>query len=317
MEVPSYAIPFTIVGLAGYLANGGCSCGCGYGEEGCIYAPLTTGIGNTSNTEWQSALVLFDGDLGYSTANSCGDDDAYSRLGLSEDARCTMFAPRGGSLSDSCEALSASNAPCTQSGLKFSGDNTGFGSDYCAHGDDGTGPESYCTYQPATVRTLFIILQCLFPGLVALLAAWPVKNYPMLRLHHHQLNEVYCPPSRVQQCGWRVDFTGRGCTAVPVAWAVWVVCSSYREGVGHRRPQTGRGCDGSADRRVCAEPKLLGGEGRVYARSDGSLRPLVSSHQPVPPTVAQCRHLTPHEHAVPASLGVRGTSDTALGMLQW
>ena len=28
MEVPAYAIPFTTVGLLGYLSNGGCGCGC-------------------------------------------------------------------------------------------------------------------------------------------------------------------------------------------------------------------------------------------------------------------------------------------------
>jgi Na+/melibiose symporter-like transporter len=33
MEVPAYALPFTAVGLAGYVNNGGCSCGCGYGAS--------------------------------------------------------------------------------------------------------------------------------------------------------------------------------------------------------------------------------------------------------------------------------------------
>ena len=27
-----------IVSLYGYLSNGGCACGCGYGQDGCIYA---------------------------------------------------------------------------------------------------------------------------------------------------------------------------------------------------------------------------------------------------------------------------------------
>ena len=59
----------------------------------------------------------------------------------------------------------------------------------CAHGDYGTGPESYCTYQPEIVRWLFIFFQCGFPGLLALLAAWPTYFYPLEREAHAQVTE--------------------------------------------------------------------------------------------------------------------------------
>ena len=59
----------------------------------------------------------------------------------------------------------------------------------CAHGDYGTGPESYCTYQPEIVRWLFIFFQCGFPGLLALLAAWPTYFYPLEREAHTQVTE--------------------------------------------------------------------------------------------------------------------------------
>jgi hypothetical protein len=67
-QVPAYAIPFTLVGLAGYLNNGGCACGCGYGEGGCIYAQL--------NGTWQPALPHSAGAVaGDATAVPCGGLD--------------------------------------------------------------------------------------------------------------------------------------------------------------------------------------------------------------------------------------------------
>jgi hypothetical protein len=47
------------------------------------------------------------------------------------------------------------------------GDSTGFGEDFCTHDEEGSGPESFCTFQPDSVRVLVIVFQCAFPGLVS------------------------------------------------------------------------------------------------------------------------------------------------------
>ena len=180
------------MGLAGYLANGGCGCGCGYGEDGCINAPLTTMWNNVSITEWQSATIVVDGDEGYSSALSCGPDEIYDRLGLDENDRCAPFLPTHGSFMESCKAISATDAPCTlnEDGITFSGDSTDFGTDYCAYGSESrTGPEAFSTYQPGSVRVLFIMFQTLVPGLVALMAAYPTYFYPLRRDSHGKVIE--------------------------------------------------------------------------------------------------------------------------------
>jgi hypothetical protein len=150
MEVPAYAIPFTMVGLLGYLSNGGCGCGCGYGESGCVYAPLeiTSNITNEFNvsvavteTTWQSALVISEGDEGYADAISCGDTDVYSRLNLKGQELCQPFNAASGTFEETCNALFA-DGPCTLSedGV-FSGDDSTFGEDICTYKDgEASGP---------------------------------------------------------------------------------------------------------------------------------------------------------------------------------
>jgi GPH family glycoside/pentoside/hexuronide:cation symporter len=132
MEVPSYVIPFTVLGLAGYLSNGGCGCGCGYGEGGCINAPLAMTIGNASRqVVWQSAEVIEAGDSGYDTAvccdgnydigGSCGDSDIYTRLHLDKDMRCRPFTPADGGFAQSCEVFSQKSPVCdSTNGVTFS-----------------------------------------------------------------------------------------------------------------------------------------------------------------------------------------------------
>ena len=140
-------------GIAGYLANGGCGCGCGYGEEGCIYAPLSV----NGSTSWQSVETLSQDDIGYADALSCGTPEVYDRLLLADDVRCRPFEPSSGSFWDSCEALSSPERPCAASAtdtLGFTGDSSYFGEKFFAHTDEGTGPESFCTYQPDHVRYL-------------------------------------------------------------------------------------------------------------------------------------------------------------------
>lgn len=150
MEVPAYAIPFTIVGLAGYLSNGGCGCGCGYGEDGCVNLPL----GNSS--VWQSALIVPEDDAMYASAISCGDSTVYETSNLDATDLCRPFLPNKGSFQDSCKAIAA-DGPCTlNDDGTFSGDDSLFGDEYCAK------VKNYCTYQPPAVRWLFIIFQVRF-----------------------------------------------------------------------------------------------------------------------------------------------------------
>eukprot|EP01051_Picozoa_sp_SAG22_P010719 SAG22_NODE_980_length_6173_cov_5.884261_3_plen_353_part_00 len=197
-----------IVSLYGYLSNGGCACGCGYGQDGCIYAPLTTTtLTNTSDgganwtmfttTAWQSALVVGTGDDIYASAISCADMDGdgvndadiYTELGLDPDDRCSPFLPKKGSFRDSCLAISSANAeaPCSSTdGLTFIGDGTDFGNDICPISESG-GPHSYCTYQPPSVRLWFIFFMCAVPAITGLMAAWAAMRFPLSRASHKRV----------------------------------------------------------------------------------------------------------------------------------
>ena len=191
MEVPAYALPLTIVGLAGYLGNGGCGCGCGQGDiagseygdlagGSCIYAPLPVNASDPGSAlEWQSALIVAEDKDVYAQAYA-PDADIRTRLNLGDTDGLIPFpsynfsGPQRGSFLGSCQAIAAADAPCSLSGADaFTGDDSDFGSSMCAYTEQSTGPEAFCTYQPTAVYYWFKFFLGAFPGMCALLAAYP------------------------------------------------------------------------------------------------------------------------------------------------
>ena len=110
----------------------------------------------------------------------CPDADIRTRLNLGDNDGLIPFpsynfsGPQRGSFLGSCQAIAADDAPCSLSGADaFTGDDSDFGSSMCAYTEQSTGPEAFCTYQPTAVYYWFKFFLCAFPGMCALLAAYP------------------------------------------------------------------------------------------------------------------------------------------------